>query len=286
MKSTTRRLLGKIFKLPGLRELRRRLNRLQRALSYYSPKLKLVWKWVHMRTEVSNHYYQLTERNRDDLASLISLVFQVPSNQVREYFNEIEGDKTLHQILRRFQNANPDLKDSNMLIGRRIGWYAIARIIKPRVIIETGVHHGVGALVLTSALLRNQDEGFAGRYFGTDISTNAGNLLEPPYSDIASILYGDSLNSLSKYTGEKIGLFINDSDHSANYEYEEYKIVSQILESNGVILGDNSHSTNSLRRFSNKLGRIFVFFQEAPKDHWYPGAGIGISTSLTVRVRQ
>src|SRR6266446_10867828 len=74
-----------------------------------------------------------------------------------------------------------------------------------------------------------------------------------------------------------IDLFINDSDHSAEYEYKEYLTVADKLTPSAVILGDNSHVSDSLRRFSEMRHRRFLFFQEKPKEHWYPGAGIGIS---------
>ena len=34
---------------------------------------------------------------------------------------------------------------------------------------------------------------------------------------------------------------------------------------------------DELLKFSIEHGRNFVLFRERPKDHWYPGAGIGIS---------
>ena len=74
-----------------------------------------------------------------------------------------------------------------------------------------------------------------------------------------------------------IDLFINDSDHSAEYESEEYKTISNKLSEHAIILGDNSHSSNKLFEFSLETKRHFVFFQEKPFKHWYPGAGIGIS---------
>jgi hypothetical protein len=43
------------------------------------------------------------------------------------------------------------------------------------------------------------------------------------------------------------------------------------------VLGDNSHVTDELFKFSARTGRQFLFFKEQPKNHWYPGAGIGIS---------
>ena len=96
------------------------------------------------------------------------------------------------------------------------------------------------------------------------------------YAKYGRILYGDSIESLRKFDGV-IDLFINDSDHSADYEAEEYRTVAGMLSERAVILGDNSHCSNKLLEFSLKTNRHFVFFHEKPEAHWYPGAGIGIS---------
>jgi hypothetical protein len=89
-------------------------------------------------------------------------------------------------------------------------------------------------------------------------------------------LYGDSIESLKKLD-VAIDLFINDSDHSADYEAEEYKIIADKLSERAFVLGDNSHVTDKLLEFSLATNRQFIFFKEKPLNHWYPGAGIGIS---------
>ena len=100
--------------------------------------------------------------------------------------------------------------------------------------------------------------------------------MEGKYKEVGEILYGDSIKSLSEFS-EKIDLFINDSDHSADYEYQEYLTIKDLLREKAIILGDNSHCTSKLAEFSRETGRSFIFFQETPLNHWYPGAGIGIS---------
>jgi hypothetical protein len=90
------------------------------------------------------------------------------------------------------------------------------------------------------------------------------------------VIYGDSIATLREFP-EEIDLFVNDSDHSAEYEYREYQAVAGKLGPRAVILGDNSHLTDSLYRFAGETGRCFLFFREEPKDHWYPGAGIGFA---------
>jgi predicted O-methyltransferase YrrM len=150
------------------------------------------------------------------------------------------------------------------------------RICKPNVVIETGVDKGLGALLLCAALLRNREEGFPGRYYGTDINPAAGYLLTGPYKEVGEILYGDSIESLSKFK-EKIDLFINDSDHSTEYEYREYQTIRPLLKEESVILSDNAECSDKLAQFALETGRHFLYFQEVPADHWYPGGGIGFS---------
>jgi hypothetical protein len=77
-------------------------------------------------------------------------------------------------------------------------------------------------------------------------------------------------------------LFVDDSDHSAEYEYNEYLVIADKLSERSLILGDNAHVTNSLSRFSVKTNRQFVFFSEKPANHWYAGAGIGIAFNGTL----
>ena len=78
---------------------------------------------------------------------------------------------------------------------------------------------------------------------------------------MGEILYGDSIESLSNLN-ENIDLFINDSDHSAVYERNEYLTIINKLNTNSVILGDNSHSTDELLNFSIINKRNFVLFKE------------------------
>jgi predicted O-methyltransferase YrrM len=152
--------------------------------------------------------------------------------------------------------------------------------MKPKVIVETGVDKGLGSVLLCSALLRNQHEGFPGQYYGTDIDLNAAYLLVRPYDSVGQILYGDSIESLEQL--DEVDLFINDSDHSSDYERREYEFIASKLTPRAVVLGDNAHSNGELAAFSRKHSRQFLFFREEPANHWYPGAGIGISfTSRT-----
>jgi predicted O-methyltransferase YrrM len=167
-----------------------------------------------------------------------------------------------------------DLHDQTALFGRRIGWYAMVRISKPKVIVETGVDKGLGSMVLCAALRRNEAEGSTGRYYGTDLMPGAGYLLSGPYAKYGEILYGDSIETLSKFT-HQIDLFINDSDHTPGYEQREYETIAGKLSPTAIVLSDNGPAT--IFDWSQKVGRRFVYVDEKPLNHWYPGAGIAFS---------
>ncbi len=267
---------GVLVVLPGGGRLLRICRRYVVARRHYASQLKMIRSWCFKDTEDDNFYYDLTDLNVEHFKYSIAAVAKVDPGVVQGYIDEIKNDSWVRDFITEGLRTSHYQKDIKFEFSRRIGWYAFARILKPKLIVETGVHHGIGACVLTRALMKNKEEGYEGKYFGTDIDRNAGKLLRAPLSGFGEILYGDSLKSL-KGIKEKIDLFINDSDHSADYEMKEYEEVREKLSSNAVILGDNSHVTNKLSKFSGETGRDFIFVAEKPKNHWYPGAGIGIS---------
>lgn len=237
-----------------------------------------LFRWLFKSKETTNLTYNLDRDNQRYLASLIAHVTGSSYSLIAGYIAEAEADDALRRHISHTTSQSPlgAVADRDVKFGRRLGWYAFVRVMKPKVVIETGVDKGLGACLLAAALMRNKEEGYDGKYYGTDINPEAGYLLTGRYAEFGRILYGDSIESLSAID-DPIDLFINDSDHSADYEAAEYETVAGKLSAGAVILGDNCHVTDKLLNFSLKHGREFIFFGEKPADHWYPGAGIGIS---------
>jgi predicted O-methyltransferase YrrM len=245
---------------------------------YIGPVVKNWIAWIFTSRADSNFTYPLTERCKINLAASLASILQTDYAKIAGYFREIEADDEFNSHVRRLWQKHPERyrTDERPLIGRRMIWYAITRATKPKVIVETGVDQGMGAIVLCAALSRNAAEGISGRYYGTDINPDAGFYLQSPYSDFGRILYGDSLRSLEGLS-EQVDLFINDSDHSESYEQAEYELIKTKLSPKAIVLGDNSHVSPKLAEFSVREARPFLFLSEEPADHWYRGAGVGIS---------
>jgi predicted O-methyltransferase YrrM len=247
------------------------------AASYVSPTIGAVVRWLFNSREVGNFTYRLSELNRLYLPAMLVQVTGARWDELGAYIDEIESDTALRAHVRSAtaQSDERSLADYDSVeFGRRVGWYALVRAVKPSVVIETGVDKGLGACVLCAALLRNRQEGFPGRYFGTDINPHAGYLLTEPYSQVGKVLFGDSIETLLGFP-DPVDVFVNDSDHSAIYEAKEYRVIEPKLSPSAIIIGDNAHATDALVKFAKETGRQFLFFKEEPANHWYPGAGIG-----------
>ena len=252
--------------------------RLVRGWKYPAKKVIQYIQWVFNSREHTNLTYHLDPLNVRYMGSLLAEVTGQSREQITSYMDELENDEGLRLHIKKLVRSSDRayLADEEPRYARRAGWYALIRALKPAVVVETGVDKGLGACVITAALRKNAEEGVEGYYYGTDINPKAGYFLRDPYSQYGEILYGDSIDSLSKLDCQ-IDLFINDSDHSKDYELREYDLVRNKLGNGAVIIGDNSHGSPSLYDFSQAAGRKFLFFQEKPINHWYPGGGMGIS---------
>ncbi|MBK8924153.1 MAG: class I SAM-dependent methyltransferase [Saprospirales bacterium] len=253
-------------------------RRLYLASRTYNYRYVQILRWGLRSREDTNFTYHLTPLNISYLASLLAVALKTDFAVIAAYVDEALNDRDLQEHILRETQKSPlgRFADREVRLGRRLGWYVCVRVLKPRLVVETGVDKGLGSVLLCSALLKNRAEGFSGHYIGTDINPAAGYLLSGPYGEVGEVRYGDSIESLKKLDGP-VDLFINDSDHSSGYEYQEYQVIRSKLSEKSVLLGDNSDVSEALFRFSREEQRQFLYFQEKPAGHWYPGAGIGIS---------
>ena len=235
-------------------------------------------RWLLSSREHTNFTYNLAPLNRVHLCWFVSLVTRKPFDQIQGYLDEIDEDEKLKAHVRRMTEQSPRryLADTRVEYGRRIGWYAITRAIRPRQVVETGTDKGLGSVVLASALIRNAEESDPGFLTTIDINPDSGYLISNEYGEVTNRILGDSLEQLRNLES-KVDMFLHDSDHHAPYEAAEYRSVATHLSNQAFVLSDNAHCSNELSHFAQETGRQFLFFDERPDHHWYPGAGLGIA---------
>lgn len=240
-----------------------------------------ILRWTFSSKEYYNHSYHLTRLNRDYLASYVSVVTGQPLPAVEKYIAELKNDSALRNTLEQLTlNSSARYScDVEPRYGRRLGWYALIRATKPSVVVETGVDRGLGTAVIAAALKRNADEGFPGKVYATDIVPDCGHLLAEPYKSFCKILIGDSVSLLKEFR-EPVDIFLHDSNHDPEYEWAEFLAIEPRLHSSSLVMSDNSKPSPKLREFAARRGKTFLYFQDEPANHWWPGDGIGTAFSL------
>ena len=240
--------------------------------------------WAFASKEYYNHTYHLTGLNKQYLASYVAAVTGHDVMEIEQYIAELENDSALRELLvrRTLESRDRHSSDAEPRYGRRLGWYALLRATKPRVVVETGIDRGLGTVVMAAALKRNADEGFPGLVYATDIVPDCGHLLAEPYKQFVRELIGDSVESLKKFAGP-VDVFLHDSDHRPEYEWAEFLAIEPKLHAGSIVMSDNSQQSPKLREFAARTGKSFLYFQDAPKDHWWPGDGIGCAFVLGKR---
>lgn len=228
-------------------------------------------RWLVRSREHTNYTYDLQALNITHLAWFVSEVSGAPVGEIRGYLEEIHGDEQLRQhiIDRTLSSNRRGLADTEVRYGRRIGWYALVRAMRPEHVVETGTDKGLGSCVLAAAILRNG----RGRVTTLDVNPDAGYLVAGDYRDVIDLRTGDSLQSLVGL--DPIDIFIHDSAHTRAHEDAELRTAP--LAPSGIAMSDNAHVTDVLPAWAEETGRRFLYFQERPARHWYPGGGIGVA---------
>lgn len=230
-------------------------------------------RFVVADPEPDNFTYELA--NEDELAGWVHSVCGGTLERARAALAEPLSDQLLNARLRATAGRRWWWSKPAPPFGKRRGWYAVARLLAPRLIVEAGVHDGLGSLLLLRALELNAAEGKEGRLVSFDINPTAGWLVGD--DSRWSLRIESSTTGLPKLLaeGEPVGMFIHDSLHTYAHERWELDTVSAALAPDGVLISDNVHVTPALADCSRERGLVYVEFAERPVAHFYPGAAMG-----------
>jgi hypothetical protein len=251
------------------------------------------WRWLHKaagvrRTgqpvhrhlrfvltdpEPDNYSYALA--NVDELCHWVEEVSGAEPERVRAVMAEPDADAELWERLRWATRAHRWWSKPLPPFGRRVGWYALVRLLAPALAVETGVHDGLGALLILRALERNATEGHEGRLVSFDINPAAGWLVgADPRWQLRIESSREGLESVLADHGP-VGMFIHDSLHTYENEVWELRTAAARLAPRGVLISDNAHATPALGECCREFGLRYHEFTERPRNHFYPGGKLG-----------
>jgi len=238
-----------------------------------SPRLSAAYL-LHGR-ELDNFTYDIA--NLDELASFVARWCDISTGEAEHYIRELLDDAAFREALEQKLATRRD-REPHMAYGRRLGWYAVTRARLPSLVVETGVHDGLGSAVFLRALERNAARGSPGKLLSFDVRRDVGWLIPDGLRDSHELVIGDSVKTMSDAVGgRRIGLFLHDSDHHYEYETAELEVALSIASDDAILISDNSASGMAMADFCGRHNLAFELFREQPVEHFYPGAGIGIA---------
>lgn len=231
--------------------------------------------------ELDNFTYDLD--NHDELAGFVAGACGVSAEEVRPYIDEAADDEELRRRLIARLRTRWDRK-SEPLYGRRLGWYALVRLRRPRLIVETGIHDGLGSVLLLRALERNDAEGATGTLLSVDVDPAAGWLVDDGLRARWEPVYESTFTALPRLLdGREVGMLVHDSDHTYECELFEFTQAVAHRAPQLTLVSDNAHATSALRDVCEDGGVEYHFFRERPRAHFYPGGGIGLGLMDQIR---
>jgi hypothetical protein len=233
-------------------------------------------RFVWRSKEITNFTYAI--RNKEAAKSFLSSTGLWPESAIARTMAELDDDETLRTELAANYSRRQD-REPRVQVGRRVVWYAVARLLKPRLIIETGTADGLGTALLARALQRNGTEGSPGIVASFDMGENAGWVIPDELRSHVRLVQGDLRLTLPEFLRDStpVHLFVHDSDHSAAHESWEYQTIGGHLAPNAVVITDNAHATKELKEFADRTNRQYNEWQEQPQAHPYTGATLGLA---------
>lgn len=213
--------------------------------------------------------------NLTDLAIWVSMVGRCAESEAERIIGEPFGDRVLQEHLRRATARKRAWTKASPPFGKRVGWYALARVIRPRVIVEVGVHDGLGSLLLLRALERNEDEGHPGKLISFDVNPTAGWLVrDQPQWELRIESSESGLPHVVDREGE-IDMFVYDGWHRHDAERHDHAVAADRLGALGVLVSDDAQTTRALAEICEERGLEYFEFHEVPQRHFYPGSTLG-----------
>jgi glycosyltransferase involved in cell wall biosynthesis len=231
--------------------------------------------YVLFDPEVESYTYRVA--NVDEMLTAIAEVTGVPRNALAGYAAETDSDPELGDRLARRLRWRFDVKHRPPL-GNRLGWYVLVRAVRPSLVLETGIYHGLGSLTLLRALERNRAEGSPGRLVSFDSSPDTGWMVDrgsyPEWRMVVGLVHDTLEPALA---GQQVGALFHDSVHTEEHQQFEFGVALKHAAPSLLVVEGSGGECPTLERLSQERGATYRCVPLVALDHWYQRHGLAFA---------
>lgn len=218
------------------------------------PDRALQWVFGGEKGKKKAVYSYLTDYDKDkDPLKALSLFLDA---DLKKYHNELLMDNQYLQLEKNIANNWKNMWLFGFTQARLL--YVITRLIKPEIVIETGVASGLSSFIFLLAFSKNNK----GHLYSIDLlqedkdylpfEKTIGWLVPDSLKDSWTLQLGDSKKILPKLINDlkKCDLFLHDSNHSYGHMTWEFETIWPFLKK--VLLADDINTNNAFDNFAKK----------------------------------
>jgi Methyltransferase domain len=223
--------------------------------------------YVLLDPEVGSFTFRVA--NVRDVLEAIAEVTGVGFSELEGFAREAESDPELGDRLARRLRWRFAVKHRPAL-GRRLGWYVLVRAVRPGLVCETGIYHGLGSLAILRALERNAAEGSPGELLSFDASAEAGSIVDRAHYPNWRTVVGMTSDTLeAAVMGRSVGVMIQDTAHTFENQSREFGVALRHADPRLVLVDEGGGESSALEELSRERGAAYRSVPLVAADHWH-----------------
>jgi hypothetical protein len=230
--------------------------------------------YVLLAPELGDHSFDITDQR--GMAEFIAGALSLPVEDALAALEEAGTDEQLRLDYARLRRIS--LVSRRMRLSQRTLWWAIVRLRRPALVVETGVWYGLGSAVILRALELNAAEGHEGRLISFDPDPTGGWLvprrLEPRWQWVKASS-DDALEAT--LFGHEVDLFIHDTPSNYERERYEFQVALRHAAPGAVLLTSNGRNTPALEEICAAEDLPYHHYPYVAERHFYVTRGLSLT---------
>lgn len=277
-----RELLSRVVS-PDWRFRAHRLSRLRWLTKYQLTRdLKPdvgVWRqlaYVLLDPELSSYSFELG--NEAEVIAGLAAAIGRQQAELAAYAAETHHDPELNEMLTRHLRWRFDMK-RRLPLGNRLAWYVLVRAYKPKLVVETGIYHGLGSLALLRALERNRQEGSPGELMSFDTLPSAGSVVREEARHGWSRFIGSTHDLLlPALENRRVDMLFHDTLHTEENQRFEFEAALTHATDNLLLLDASGGHTGTLEAICAEREGIHHRVWMRSRNHVLRGYNLAFAT--------